>query len=213
MPPKPKFTREQIVEAAYELARSSGIDAVMAREVGKKLGTTASPIFTFFSGMDELKQAVFQLARDRCIAYLSESFNYRPAFKEFGMRWIGFTIREPRLYEMLLHRSTDGGPYLIQEILSDMSGPILASIRETFGLDTAQARQLLDRMTVYANGLAAFQASGVGSFDEEEISRSISEICLSLVTRYQILDGRFDPTAARQMLVQPGRRPEKEAAT
>ncbi|MBR4132801.1 MAG: TetR/AcrR family transcriptional regulator [Oscillospiraceae bacterium] len=210
MPPKPKFTKEQIVEAAYELARSEGIDAVMAREVGKQLGTTASPIFTVFSGMDELKREVFQLARRRCIDYLSGSFAFRPAFKEFGLRWIRFALREPRLYEMLLLRSDGDSQFLINEIISDLSDRIIGSIRESFGLDEDQARRLLDQMTIYANGLAAFRASGVGSFTEEQISRSISEVCLSLVTRCQILDGSFDLNKAREMLKQPGRTPEKE---
>ena len=211
MPPKPKYTKAQIVEAAYELARREGIDAVMAREVGKQLGTTASPIFTVFSGMDELKQAVCDLARERCLADLSGAFDYHPAFKEFGLRWIRFAIREPRLYDLLFLRGMGERPSILSDILSDMSGRVVASIREDFGLDEPQARQLLDQMTVYAGGLAALHSCGMGPLTEEEISRSIGEVCLSLVTRYQILDGRFDPDAAREMLKQPGRIPEKEA--
>ena len=210
MPPKPKYTKEQIVEAAYELARREGIDAVMAREVGRQLGTTASPIFTVFSGMDELKQAVCDLARERCLADLSEAFDYRPAFKEFGLRWIRFAIREPHLYDLLFLRGMDERPSLLSDILNDMSGRILGSIRESFGLDEAQARQLLNQMTVYASGLAALHACGMGPLNEEEISRCIGEVCLSLVTRYQILDGSFDPETARGRMAQPGHMPEKE---
>ena len=139
--------------------------------------------------------AYFRYSIDECYVYLN-------GMEQYGLLDGSINWRRWR---------TDEGPYLIQEILSDLSGPVIASIRESFGLDTAQARQLLDQMTVYANGLAAFQASGVGSFDEERISRSISEICLSLVTRYRILEGNFDPNAAREMLKQPGRMPEKEA--
>ena len=39
MPPRPKYTREEIIRAAYELTREKGIDAVAAREVGKRLNT------------------------------------------------------------------------------------------------------------------------------------------------------------------------------
>ena len=48
MPPRPKFTREDIIEKAYELARKNGIESVVARELGKQLGTSSSPIFTAF---------------------------------------------------------------------------------------------------------------------------------------------------------------------
>lgn len=211
MPPKPKFTREQIVQAAYALARSEGIDAVMAREVGKRLGSTASPIFTVFSGMSELKQEVYLLAKRRCIEYLSEAFDYRPAFKAFGMRWIHFAIREPHLYALLILRGSAEGSCLTNDIIAALSDRVIGSIREAFGLNDAQARQLLNQMVIYASGLAAIQSGGMGQFSEEQISRAIGEACLSMVVRYQILDGTFDPEAARVMLEQPGRMPAREA--
>ena len=54
MPPKPKFTKEQILDAALDIARTRGANAIVARDVGKRLGTSSSPIFTFWSNMDEL---------------------------------------------------------------------------------------------------------------------------------------------------------------
>lgn len=211
MPPKPKFTKEQIVEAAYEIARTEGIDAVMAREVGKKLGSTASPIFTVFSGMDELKQAVFLLARRNCIEYLSGAFDYHPVFKEFGLRWIRFAVREPRVFDMLFLRGAGDGAFLLDEIVGDVSDRVNAGIREAFGLDEARADRLFRQMLIYANGLAVFLNSGVGQLSEAEISRAIGEVCLSLVARYRILDGSLDPEAMRGMLAMPERMPEKGA--
>ena len=51
MPPKPKFTREEIVAAALSLLREQGESALTAREIGKRLGTSSSPIFTTFMDM------------------------------------------------------------------------------------------------------------------------------------------------------------------
>ena len=51
MPPKPKYTKEEIVNAAFELTREKGIDMVAAREVGKRLNTSPSPIFTVWNSM------------------------------------------------------------------------------------------------------------------------------------------------------------------
>ena len=48
MPPKAKFTREEIVAAALEITREKGIEAVTAREIGKTLNSSARPIFTVF---------------------------------------------------------------------------------------------------------------------------------------------------------------------
>ena len=54
MPPKPKFTREQIVEAALKIAADKGLKALTSRELGAALGSSARPIFTVFKNMEEV---------------------------------------------------------------------------------------------------------------------------------------------------------------
>ena len=58
MPPKVKFQKEEIVEAAVNIARKKGISAVTAREVGAVLGVSSRPLFTYFDTVDELKREV-----------------------------------------------------------------------------------------------------------------------------------------------------------
>ena len=63
VPPKVKFTREEIIDAAIELVRESGIEMLTSRELGKKMGVSARPIFTAFENMGELKNEVFGRAK------------------------------------------------------------------------------------------------------------------------------------------------------
>ena len=65
MPPKPKFTREEITAAALDLVSERGIDALTARDLGVRLGSSARPIFTVFKNMEEVQQAVRQAAMER----------------------------------------------------------------------------------------------------------------------------------------------------
>ena len=112
MPPKPKYTKEEIVNAAYELTREKGIDAVVAREVGKRLNTSASPIFTVWNSMEELKEEVWKLAKQKYQEYMEDIFDYASAFKEFGMRWVRFAAEEPNLYRLLfLSKRDTHNPY------------------------------------------------------------------------------------------------------
>lgn len=48
MPPKPKYTKEEIVQVAFEMARENGLESVVARELGKRLGISSTPIFLIF---------------------------------------------------------------------------------------------------------------------------------------------------------------------
>ena len=65
MPPKPKFERREIVEAALDLVSRRGPEALTARNLGERLGSSARPIFTVFQGMDELRQEVRTAAMAR----------------------------------------------------------------------------------------------------------------------------------------------------
>lgn len=54
MPPKCKFTREEIIQAALDIARSEGAASITARLLGAKLGSSSKPIFSVFENMELL---------------------------------------------------------------------------------------------------------------------------------------------------------------
>ena len=108
MPPKAKYTREEIINTAYEMTRKNGIDAVVARELGKALGTSSSPIFTAFKNMEELQMEVRKVAMKEFEAYVQDAVNYTPAFKYVGTKMVEFAMNEPKLFQLLYMREHDG---------------------------------------------------------------------------------------------------------
>jgi len=58
MPPKVKVTQDQIIQAAMDIVRESGIDALNARALAKQLDCSIQPIFKNFETMGSLKQAL-----------------------------------------------------------------------------------------------------------------------------------------------------------
>ena len=63
MPPRAKFTKEEIINAGLEILRTSDLSHVTAREVGKYLNSSARPIFTTFSNMNEVIEGIKEKAR------------------------------------------------------------------------------------------------------------------------------------------------------
>ena len=53
MPRKFLFTREEITAAALALVREKGADALTARALGERLGTSAKPVFGLFKNMED----------------------------------------------------------------------------------------------------------------------------------------------------------------
>ena len=65
MPPKAKFTKNEIVDAAMQIVREQGLEAVTSRELGKRLGSSACPIFTVFSNMEEVKSEIIMSTNEK----------------------------------------------------------------------------------------------------------------------------------------------------
>ena len=108
MPPKPKFTKEEIVAAALELVSEKGIEALTARELGVRLGSSARPIFTVFNSMEEVQEEVRAAALKRFESYAEKAMHYTPVFKQVGMQMILFAMEEPKLYQ-LVYMSENAG--------------------------------------------------------------------------------------------------------
>ena len=51
MPPKAKYTREEIIETALNIVAEKGKSALNARDLGAALGTSTRPVFTAFKNM------------------------------------------------------------------------------------------------------------------------------------------------------------------
>ena len=47
MPPKAKFSKEQITEAGLQIVREKGADSLTARALGEKLGSSSCPYLRY----------------------------------------------------------------------------------------------------------------------------------------------------------------------
>ena len=72
MPPKSKFTREEIINAALMIATEKDISSVTARAIGEKLNSSARPIFTVFKSMEEVTAEVKKAAKTIYNEYIKE---------------------------------------------------------------------------------------------------------------------------------------------
>ena len=108
MPPKPKFTREEITAAALELVSEGGMEALTSRDLGARLGSSARPIFTVFQNMEDLRQAVRQAAMERFNAFsenLPTDFleSYKELFDSLMQYDFNFQLASK---QMFIHKNT-----------------------------------------------------------------------------------------------------------
>lgn len=195
MPPKPKFTKEEITAAALDLVSEKGLNALTARDLGNRLGSSARPIFTAFKNMEEVQQAVRDAARDRFVSYAQKAIHYTPAFKQMGMQMLLFAREEPRLYELLFMKS-DGMPHFLEEgyLPRDKAGTLaLEMLQKDYGLDREDARKLFHHVWIFTFGIGALCATGMCHFSDEELNELLGQDFMAMLT--QIKSGEIrNPT-------------------
>lgn len=185
MPPKAKFTREEIIDAAVALVESEGIDALTARSLGEKLGSSPRPIFTVFDGMSEVTDAVFRHANALYSRYVEEGLHESLAFRGVGKAYIRFAAEHPRLFQLLFMRERSSLPDKESVLvgIEEHYGNILQSIVKEYDVSTEHAKQIYFHLWVYSHGIAVLLATKVCSFTPQEISQNITEVCKSILTK------------------------------
>lgn len=187
MPPKAKFTKEEIIAAALELVKDKGFSALTARALGEQLGSSSRPIFTVFYGMEEVQGEVISAARALYNSYVEEGLGQKggkvPHFKRVGEQYIRFAQTEPKLFQLLFMKEQEQVPDFqnILPIIEMNYEEILASIEEEYGLNRIVSQRLYQHLWVYTHGIASLCATRMCGFTAEEISGMLTEVFISLL--------------------------------
>ncbi len=183
MPPKAKFTREEIILAALNLTREKGIAAVSARGLAARLGSSVKPIFGLFQSMEEVRLEVLSAAKARYQEYLQGDMaqGQYPPYKASGMSYIRFAREEPELFKLLFMR--DRSQERIQEDAGEIK-PLLELIKKDNELSDEAARVFHMEMWIYVHGIATMLATSYLDWDLEFISEALSDAYAGICYRF-----------------------------
>ncbi len=176
MPPKPKFTKDEIVQAALDIVSESGVEALTAKELGDALGSSARPIFTVFNSMKEVQNEVRAAAMHRFESFAGQTLPDMPLFKQIGMQMVLFGVKEPKLYQLLFmreNRNAVGFDDVFGE-LGPTAETCIGLICEEYGLGEREAKLIFENVWIYTFGVGALCATRVCRFSEEELGKMLS---------------------------------------
>lgn len=177
MPPKPKFTREEIVAAALKVVSQSGIYALTAKSLGNALNTSATPIFTVFNSMQEVADEVKAATMELFESYAHKTDADMPIFKQVGMQMILFAKEEPNLYQlMFMSENSDVRSFAdIYTHLGSVAEECLRTIQTDYGMSLEDAKTLFEHTWIHTYGIGTLCATGMCDFSEEEISGMLTQ--------------------------------------
>lgn len=183
MPPKPKFTREEITKVALKIVRKEGIEKLTARYLGEKLGSSSFPIFTVFKNMDELHEEVNKAAMSLYKKYVKKALKSDLPLKEISRQYILFAIKEPVLFQILFMSEKDKkiSTENLLPIVDENYNAILLSVQNTYNLPESKASQLCLHLWIYTHGIATLCATKTCIFSSDEINIKLAEIFQALL--------------------------------
>ena len=183
MPPKVKVTKENIIDAAVDIVRKEGAQAINARNLAAVLNCSTQPIFSNFATMEELRLAVLDKASTLCEEYITreiESGEY-PAYKASGMAYIRFAKEERELFKLLYMRDRTNED--VPEEL-DFGQRIESIVQNSTGLDPVEVKLFHLEMWAYVHGIASMVATGYADLDTALVSRMLTDAYMGMRKQY-----------------------------
>ena len=169
MPPKPRITREMILDAAYAIAREQGADMINARTIAQRLGCSTQPVLYHFARMEDIRREVYRIADAYQAEYLMQLPEHLNPMIAIGLNYIRFSVSEKHLFRLLFQSDNFSGQNITDLIDTPELTPVLEIFQQEAGLNRDQTKFLFKTLTMLIHGCASLLANNTMEYDESEI--------------------------------------------
>ena len=183
MPPKVKTTKEDVINAAINIVRDNGVQALNARTIANFLNCSTQPIFSNFATMEELRISVIEKADELYQKYIHHEIESEcyPVYKSTGMAYIRFAKEEKELFKLLYMRDRTNEA---SHEASKLDGEINAIVKTSTGLEEKDAQLFHLEMWAYVHGIATMFATGFLDLEWELVSKMLTDSYQGLRKQY-----------------------------
>jgi AcrR family transcriptional regulator len=143
-PAKPALSREAIIAAALDLARTEGVEAISMRRLAQALDTGPASLYVYFANQDELWDQLFDAATD--------AVRWREQLQALVRRMVGMMADEyPGMAKLAMARIPTGdNAFRVTESM--------LSLLKAGGASDQAAAYAADLVSMYATAIAYEQS-------------------------------------------------------
>lgn len=181
-----KITKDMIVDAALEIFRAEGFDAVTSRRVAFKLGCSTQPIYFEYKNMDELKNDIVKKVVgqfNEIFSSVSNEGKEEPdefVYRSFGLSFLKFVQADPFVFRQIY--IVDGK---IGRQVDNLRMPIILDILENkYGYKKETALAIHKMASCSLMGMAVFVSSGYKKISEDEMQKNLGILFASICSVY-----------------------------
>jgi len=174
MPPKIKFSKNEVIGAAMSVVEEKGLNSLTARNVAFKLDSSTAPVYNHFTTMDDLALSVMKETQRVLLEYASRPYTDR-VFLNMGTGVAMFALEHPRLYRALM---LEGDNYsdVVREFFETLEADLTRDSR-FISLSDGERHLLLNKMWTFTHGLASMICAGlIKDCDQDYIINTLMDI-------------------------------------
>ena len=167
--PKQRITKEMVVDAAFEIAKSSGMEQVMVKNIADRIGCSVQPIYSYCKNMDSLRQDVAERVRGFVRGYMAEHVDREDLFRSTGRAYIRLAKEQPHLFKIFILHQRKGISSLADLYQAETDSRTAGFIADELGISMERARQLHLNMLIYTIGIGTIFSVTTPGISADEI--------------------------------------------
>lgn len=152
MPPTVRFTRDAVLNAACQLMRREGMEALNARAIAKELGGSTQPIFRLFTNMEDLhRELILYVTRQFQAHAEADMAQSDSPYIQLCTTYLLYGRDEPELFKLLFMRDRVSEGQYSDQTNFDL---VFNIIKKETPLDDETALRFFERTWLFIHGLA-----------------------------------------------------------
>jgi AcrR family transcriptional regulator len=186
-PAKPPLSRDAIVAAALDIARTEGVEALSMRRVAQALDTGAASLYVYVADRQELQALVFDAAIGTIELPAVEPDRWREQLKELGRRMVKMMAEDFPGMAVLAMSHIPSGDNAIRSV------EVMLTLLKAGGASDQAAAYAGDLLSLYVTAIAYEESLYRTLYKDPEHEQR--EVAL-LAERFAALDPQRFPTMA-----------------
>jgi len=174
MGPKVKFTKDQVIDAAFELAKTEGIDNITIRKIAEKMGSSVAPIYVNFKNVDELIEHLIYRIIMLSQQLIKEEDTGKP-FLDIAIASIRFAKEYSLIFRDFVMKNNNYTKDYDEKMIPELIG-MMREDPDLHGFTEDDLRMILLKMRIFQLGLSVMVANDLlpKNYENQELIDLIS---------------------------------------
>lgn len=177
---KKTITKEQILDATYDIIMTEGFAGFTARNIATKMKCSTQPIYLEFKNMNDLKIELFKKIEEYLYEKVFDKVVTGHPFIDTNLNYIHFACEQSTLYRALYLEGHSGN-----DILNQFSRKVFMEGMEKEpslqNLSEGQKEAVFSGTWIVATGIATLSVGSLIQPTDEEIMKLLNDVIKSVV--------------------------------